>query len=324
MILTADIGATKTVLAQASAAPGGVTLAAVRRFENREYSSFDSILKAYLADVAAPAVSALGVAVAGPVAGDRCRLTNLSWDIDGAALARQFAFTRVILLNDLAAAGYGLEVISNDALMTINRGEGDRQGNSVLLSPGTGLGESIIHVAGGRRIPIATEGGHADFAPFDGVTARLWKFLKKDFSRVSVEDLLSGPGIHNIFRFLLSESGIEPDDQLARDLATDPGARITNRALEGRDSTAVWTIRLFWDILAAESGNMALKAMATGGVYLGGGIIPRILPLLDAPRFVSVFSDKGRHQILLQAMPVHAVTDTALPLHGMAQYLVDS
>jgi glucokinase len=259
------------------------------------------------------------LAVAGPVIKDECVLTNLSMKIDGRSFLQRDNIRRVKLLNDLEASAYGLMAVPDNGMICIHKGK-RREGNQVLISPGTGLGESIVHAIDGRLIPLASEGGHADFAPFNGATERLWSFLRRTGSRVSVEDVLSGTGIHNIFRFLLAEEGIEIDENLKKQLKSNPGLVITERALKEKDQLSYRSIQLFIDILAAEAGNMALKAMSVGGIYLGGGIVPRLLPIIDRPKFVSIMSEKGKHKSILEEISIYIVTDTLLPIYGAAWY----
>ncbi len=322
MQIVADVGGTKTALAQVSSGAAGITLSSIRLFINEEFSSFDAVLGAYLGYISCEQVTALGVAVAGPVTSNRCDMTNLPWVVDGEQLRHRFNVKKIVLHNDLVASGYGLEVISDEALSAIRPGNSDPDGNRVLISPGTGLGETIIHATGTGRIPIPSEGGHADFAPIDGTTARLWSFMKRRQVRVPVEDLLSGSGINNIFRFLVSESGDKLDPEVEKRISARPGAAVYNRAIEDHDPMCVRTIHLFLDILAAEAGNMALKVLATGGVYFGGGIMPRLLPLLDRQRFVSIFIAKGKHRDLLAKIPLSVVTDTNLPLYGAGYHML--
>jgi glucokinase len=319
--LVADIGGTKTVLALVTHQENAVKLDSLRRYSSRRHRSFEDMLDEYLSHISPVEISSLCVAVAGVVVDNRCRLSNLSMEIDGESLRRQKGFKQVFLINDLAASGYGLDVIPPGSADTIHQGTSEPGGNQVLISPGTGLGESIIHAVGGKYIPVASEGGHADFAPFDGRTERLWAFLKRKQNRVAVEDCLSGPGIYNIFQFLLVENGVELEDARRQELANEPGVKISSWAIDGGDRLALETISLFLDILAAEAGNMALKAWSTGGAYIGGGIIPALLSLVDSQRFASVFSAKGIHQPLLERIPIYAITDTDLPLYGAARYI---
>lgn len=320
MVLVADIGGTKAVLAIASEKNGRITLSSRKRYPVASHGSLDSVFDAYLEQYPEVKPEILSVAAAGPVDGTFCRMTNIDWEIDGKALASKYRLKRVHLMNDLMASGYGLDFVEADKVIMIHQGEGVRAGNRLVISPGTGLGEAIIHYIDKRHVPIASEGGLVDFAPFDGMTYRLSEFLRRGRSRVTEEDTLSGPGIYNIFTFIVSESGTELTPEAERALATDPGAVVTGWALDGSDCRAVQTLALFLDILASEAGNMALKCLARGGVFIGGGIVPRILPLIDQTRFAKHFADKEPHTDLLRSIPVMAVTDTDLPLYGAAAY----
>lgn len=322
MHIVADIGGTKTVVALAAMENGRISLNSAHRFRNEDYASFEAVLAGFLSTVSDEEIAGLGISIAGVVKNNECRMTNLDWIVDARELRDRFDIKKVYLHNDLAAAGYGLEVIPVTALEKIGGRDGPDFANRVLISPGTGLGECIIHAVDGTYIPVASEGGHADFAPFDGTTGRLWKFLKQRQARVSFEDVLSGQGISNIFRFLVSESGNKLDTAMEDKLDSRPGSLVADRAAHDHDPLSIHAIKLFFDILAAEGGNMAMKCLAIGGVYFGGGIIPRLLPFLDKNRFRTVFADKGKHQKLLETIPLWVVTDTGLPLYGVAFHLL--
>jgi glucokinase len=324
MFLTADIGGTKSILAVATWQDRRIVLSSIKLYLSHQYASLESVIDTYLAEFPEVLPTSLCAAVAGPVMDNRCSLTNINMEIDAESLKRRESIERVVLINDLTAAGYGLEVLPDSGLETIHNGDGAKSGNRVLVSPGTGLGESIIHDMADRFVPLPSEGGHADFAPFDGMTFRLWSFMRRNLSRVSIESVLSGPGIYNIYRFLVSENGQEIDDELKPGRTDAPGPLIARRAIEKAEPLALETISLFFDILAAESGNMALNAMASGGIYLGGGIVPYLLPLMDRKRFATVLADKGVHQRLLEKFPIQVVTDTRLPLYGAANYIMFS
>lgn len=324
MVIVADLGATKAVLAVASLSADRFVLASIRRYECHNYHCFEDILEQYLEDVTPERVSSLCLGAAGVVRDNQCRVTNLSWTIDGNDLSRRFGFGRVVILNDLVAGGYGLEALPQEGTEIINSGELTATGNRVLISPGTGLGETIISLIDGRYHPIASEGGHVDFAPFDGVSGRLWAYMKNLKEAVSVEDFLSGPGFHNIFNFVLGEAGCKPDERSDGEMRFHPGPAITKRALSENDPLAMRTVHIFLDICAAEAGNMALKGMATGGVFIGGGIIPHLLPILDKGRFVNCFSNKGKHRAMLEKIPIKVVTDINLPLYGAAYYVLSA
>lgn len=321
MIMVADVGATKTVIACASGGPGGLVLASAHKFHNDQYDSFESVLAAYIKAGGIGSMSAIGVAAAGAVVEGTCRLTNLEWTIDTGSLAAGFGFSRVVILNDLQAGAYGIDYLSEDAFETIHPGQPSTFGNRVLISPGTGLGEAIIHGHNGRYFPIAGEGGHADFAPYNGETVRLWEYIHRARGSVRVEDLLSGPGIAAIYNFL-TEEGDGIDETVALD--PFPEQTITRRALSGEDGTAIRTVRLFFDILAAEARIMALKTLSVGGVFFGGGVIPRLTTLLDRARFLGLFCGSGPHRELLSRIPLRVITDTDLPLYGAAAFILST
>lgn len=320
MLITCDVGGTKTVFASVAGNPGAIILASVKRYENEAFSSFEEALKTYLEDVSFGPVKMLVIAVAGVVTDNICSMSNLNWHIDGDRIRQEFSVDKVHLLNDLLSAAYGINCLGEDSLESIHEGSVDPSGNRVLISPGTGLGESIIHVVDGRHIPIASEGGHADFAPTDGATYRLWEYLRRIHGRVSVEDVVSGTGLFNIYSFLADDAGEKIDEAII--LSTQPGGIITERALENTDTIACRTIELFLDALASEAGCMALKVMASGGVYLGGGFLHRLLSTIDKERFARVFADKGVHQKWLEQYPVSVIIDTELPLYGGAEFIL--
>ena len=318
MVIAADVGGTKTVFASVSGTPGSLILSSVKRYENEQFSSFSQALSTYIEDVSFGPVSVLSIAAAGPVAGDECRLTNLNWEINARSLATEFSIEKVYLINDLFAAAFGVEDLCDDSFEEINPGAMNPEGNRVIVSPGTGLGESIIHGVDGHPVAIPGEGGHVDFAPIDGTTMRLWEFLKRSQARVSVEDILSGPGLFNIYSFLAYDAGVKVDESII--LSAQPGSIITERGLSRKDILAYHALLLFLDVLAAEAGNMALKVLASGGVYIGGGIVPRLISILRRQRFREVFADKGQHQKLLESYPVNIIVDTELPLYGAGEY----
>jgi len=322
MVIVGDVGGTKIMMATATMASAHIQLQSIKRYEARDYRRFDDIVADYLSHISDNGSRELCVGVAGPIKGNRTIMTNLDWTIDGSALAGTFGFERAVIINDLVASGNGLGYVPGDSLAAIHEGKAVGGGNRVLVSPGTGLGESILLHHDSHYLPVASEGGHVDFAPFDGRSGRLWHFVMSERGRVSVEDVLSGPGLYTIFKFITLESGRTISDELQDELRVNPGLVITNHALEGTDPDAVASAGLFLDILAAEAGNMALKGLALGGVYLGGGIIPRLMPLVDRQRFLHIFSNKGKHADLLAGVPIWAVMDTNLPLYGSAGFLL--
>lgn len=321
MILVADVGGTKTVFASVSGEPGDIILSSVKRYENEAYPSFEEALDAYISDVSFGQVQTLVVAAAGIVDDNVCRMTNLNWTVDGPALKATRGIRDVFIINDLMAAANGVNCLGPDSLETIWEGTPQENANQVVVSPGTGLGESIIHSVDGAPKPIAGEGGHVDFAPFNGTTKRLWEFVRRDRARVSIEDILAGPGLFTIYSFLAYEASEEVDEAII--LSAHPGGIIVDRSLEKTDPIAVATLQVFLDVLAAEAGNLALKVLAAGGVFIGGGIIPRLMPILDKERFARVFADKGMHRDILATYPIHIIIDTETPLYGAGEFALN-
>jgi glucokinase len=320
MVITADIGATKTVLAQAHNNDGTITLESVKRYEGRRYATFESVVEQYLRDTGPAGVSELCIGAAGVVADNRCVVTYRDWIVDGADLARRFGFKRVMIMNDLQAAGYGLDFLPESAFETINLGKPLNHETRAMISPGTGLGTTIIPNIDGRYYPIASEGGHAGFASFDGATRRLWEFARQTRPHVSWETFLSGSGFGLLYRFLAADGGLEIPPEVEKELDDDPGRAVTALALDKRDPLAVMAVGFFFDILASTAGDLTLMGMARGGVYIGGGIVPKISGLVNKDRFVTAFSDKGVHEALLREIPIKIVMDPLLPLYGAAGY----
>lgn len=322
MILAADIGGTKTLVALFDKSPNGLRRVREARFASREHGSFEEILKTFLRE-AAPQLDVACVGVAGPVDGGRSRATYLPWELDEQALARTLRVRRVRLLNDVQAAAYGMLHLSSDDFAVLHAGAQDENhGNIAVIAAGTGLGESLLFWDGERYCPIASEGGHVDFAPRTARETALLQYLQGKYGpHVSYERVLSGSGVFDLYRFL-RESASEPEPEwLSHDLADgDRSAAIAGAALAGRDPTCVQALEMFAAIYGAEAGNVALKFLATGGVIVAGGIAPRILPVLEQGRFVTAFLAKGRDETLLRQIPVKVALNTRAPLLGAAHY----
>lgn len=316
MILAGDIGGTNTRLALFET-PGGSgvspekglgrqALVVEERFPSREHATLDEIVRAFVAKHGAR-VEAACFGIAGPVKGGRSETTNLPWVVDARRLAGELGTERVGLVNDLEANAHGIAELAPADFHVLNAGAAGAAGNAAVISAGTGLGEAGLAWDGARHHPFASEGGHADFAPRGDLEIELWRFLTKEFrlSHVSWERVLSGPGLVNIHRFLGG--------------ALDSAAAISAAAAAGRDRAAVQALDLFVSIYGAEAGNLALKVMATGGVFVGGGIAPKILPKLAEGGFVEAFVAKGRMRGLLEAIPVRVVLNDRAALLGAAR-----
>ena len=318
-VLAGDVGGTKTALALFETGAGALRLVRDETLPSRGFGTLEVAIERFLGAGPRPSIEAVCLGVAGPVVEGRCVATNLPWVIDERTLAAAIPAATVRLLNDLEVAAHGVLALPASEVQTLQAGT-RRRGHMVLIAAGTGLGEALIVQDGERRIVIASEGGHADFAPRDDVEEDLLRFLRKEFGRVSFERILSGPGLFNVYRFL-RDTGWAPESAAVaeRMRAGDPGAVITEMALAGRDPMCVKALDIFVSVYGAEAGNLALKAMAVGGVLVGGGIAPRILPRLTTGGFVAAFRDKGRLATLMDAMPIHVALNPRAPLLGAAQ-----
>lgn len=302
MILAGDIGGTNTRLALVDADPRSP--AALEIYPSGAHSSLEEMVHAFRA-VHPAELSAAAFGVAGPVRDGRVQVTNVAWPVDGASLARELGLERVLLLNDLEANAWGLAALGADDLHVLSDGAPGATGNAAVCSAGTGLGEAGLYWDGERHWPFACEGGHTDFAPLNEQQEGLREFLAAQYGHVSYERVCSGLGLVNIYRYLAGGCDLT-------------AAEISRLALAREDATAVAALDLMVEIYGAEAGNVALKLMATGGVYLGGGIPPRILPKLEDGSFLRAFTAKGRFDGLLAAIPVRVILNDRTALMGAA------
>ena len=319
VILAGDIGGTKAQLALFASGSAPRSPATEDRFPTHGSPSLEAILRGFLEQAGArPTRCVLGIA--GPVHDNTCITTNLPWHVDGAQLSAALG-APVTLLNDLEATAHGLSTLSGDDLQVLQPGI-STTGNRALIAAGTGLGEAILMWDGSRWLPMASEGGHTDFAPRDQLEDDLLHWLRGKYGRVSYERVLSGPGLADLYRFFRhSRLGDEPAEIAIRfDHADQPAAIVTETALDGSCERARLTLDCFVSIYGAEAGNLALKAMALGGVFVGGGIAPRMLPALSRGGFVRAFFEKGRLSPLLTRIPVSVVLDAKTALWGAAAY----
>ena len=322
-ILAGDIGGTKTVLGlYPSDDAAGSTPIVTETYPSRSYPDLESILTAFRENHPDP-VAAASFAVAGPVRGKRAEVTNLPWTIDAATISREFGFGHVDLWNDLEALAASVPHLPASSLHTLASGRPATQGAIAVLAPGTGLGQAFLAWNGSRYAAHPSEGGHADFAPFDPITTRLLTFLWDRFDHVSVERVCSGSGLPDLYRFLRDGEGLAEDSAMADRIAQcdDPTPCIVDAALEQESALCLRTVELLTRILAAEAGNLALKTLSTGGLYLGGGMPPKLLPFLDSDLFRTAFLAKGRFAGLLDEMPIHVILDPRAVLHGAALHV---
>jgi glucokinase len=318
MILAGDIGGTHTRLALFDADPH--VPVASETYASGEHAGLVEVLQAFLADRAA-SIDGAGFAVAGPVSGGRAKTTNLAWPVDAAQLADVLGLASVDLVNDLYANAYGIAELAPEDLVTLNPGDPSVGGNAAVISAGTGLGEAGLYWDGERYDAFASEGGHCDFAPRTELEIELLRFLARDGAHVSYEHVCSGIGLVNVYRFLRARSATGEPTWLTEALARGEGAAaIGEAAVACRDEVCQQALALMVSIYGAEAGNLALKLLATGGVYLGGGIAPRILPQLREGGFLAAFTDKGRFAPLLERIPIHVIVNDRTALLGAARY----
>jgi glucokinase len=319
MILAGDVGGTHTRLAWCEASGAHVTIEVVAVYPSRDYESLGDIVRNFVSEH--PHVArAAAFGVAGPVRDGRSKISNLSWEVDEANLARLLGLPRVVVANDLEATAYGIASLEEGDLVPLNRGEPEREGNEALIAPGTGLGEAGLHWEGDCHRPFASEGGHSDFAPRDEFECELLLFLSKDREHVSCERVISGRGLYNIYRFLRDSRRAEEPATLRDEIVDgDPSPVISRHGLSGRFEICVEALDRFVSLFGAEAGNLALKLLSTGGVFVGGGIAPKILPKLQDGRFLESFTRKGRMAPLLARMPVRVITNDLCALLGAAR-----
>jgi glucokinase len=319
VLLAGDIGATKTSLGIYSTEKGPREPIVEGTFPSDRYSSLEVLVGEFLAQ-SNLAVERAVFGVAGPVMSGQATITNLSWVVDEAQLKKKLDLTSVLLLNDLKALAQGVPLLEPEDLYTLNKGEPTPGGTKAVIAPGTGLGEAFLTWDGSQYRAYASEGGHADFAP----TNPLLHYLQGKWGHVSYERICSGMGLPNIYAYLKESGHAEEPAWLAEQLAAadDPTPIIVNAALDGKTPCELCKagLTLFVSVLGAEAGNMALKVLATGGVYLGGGIPPRILPALKQEGFVPAFLNKGRLSDFLKNVPVYVVLNPKLALIGAAFY----
>jgi glucokinase len=322
MILAGDVGGTKTVLALFERS-GELHPVRDATFASREHGSLEEMLAKFLGDPPRVRLEGACLGVAGPVIDGKCGITNLDWQLDEETLAVVLRVPRVTLLNDLEATAYGMLCLSPHELLPLHPPHvAARRGNAAVIAAGTGLGEGILFWDGTRYQAIASEGGHADFAPRTEREIALLRCLREEsIGHVSYERVLTGSGLVRLYRFLRRERGEPEPAWLAQRLgAGDPSVAVTEVGLAGEDAACVDALNWFSEIYGAEAGNLALKSLAVGGVFVGGGIAPKILPVLQNGSFMRGFVDKGRFADLLRTISVKIATNPRAALLGAAHH----
>lgn len=318
MILAGDIGGTKTLIGVFDPAPRRPIPRAIRAYPTTGHPSLVAIIETFLAEErpAGPIASA-AFGVAGPVIDQSAQMTNVEWRVDAAELVRRFGFSAVRLLNDLEAMAYAVPVLEGVELHTLQTGEWRPEGNMAIIAAGTGLGGSMLHRVDGRYVPVPSEIGHSDFPARTDRELEFVRFARSRFDRAEVEHVLSGPGLVNLWQFTHQHG---PCAAISATPEAALPAEISRAALEHACERCRQALDMFVDAYGAVAGNLALTAVTTGGIFVGGGIAPRILPALTPGRFVQAFNDKGPMRGLLERIPVHVILNADAGLLGAAVY----
>ena len=318
MILAGDVGGTKCNLALFSEKDGKLTPVFKQRFASKEFAQFDRIVREFALQasphIAADPVTAAGFGIAGPVLNNSVRATNLPWTVDAASLAKELQVEHIVLLNDLGATGHSIEHLPPEEFCVLNEGKAEPGGTRALLTAGTGLGQSFLVWNGSRYQVVPSEGGHSDFAPHSEEQIELLRFMRRRYPQVSWELILSGRGFRTLHEFLSStvkHASFEDPD-------ADPAPEITRRALEKSCPVCVETLNLWMAIYGAEAGNLALKVLSLGGVYVAGGIAVKVLEKMKDGTFIQAFKDKWKFEGLMSNIPVSVILNENAPLLGAA------
>ena len=326
MLIAGDIGGTKTDLAVYSAESGPHTPLAQTEVHSADYPSLQAMVREFLAQVKM-SVDVASFDVAGPVINGHVKTTNLPWVMDESTLANELDLKAAHLLNDLEAVARAVPALRAQDVITINKGEPIANGPIAVIAPGTGLGESFLTWDGSQYLANGSEGGHSDFAPTDERQIRLLRYLLPRFGHVGVERVCSGIGLPNIYEFLRDEENIPERPDIAQSIASakDHTKTIVEAAFDPQNpcELCLATLEVLVSILASEAGNLALKVLATGGVYLAGGVALHLAKLLQRPQFVESFTRKGRFKDLMERMPIHLIT-TRAALVGAATFGLQS
>ena len=322
MILAGDIGGTNARLAYFVSQNGHLTVAAEGVFPSRAHRGLDEIVTQFVnAQQQRPDVACFGVA--GPVRNGKVETSNLPWTVEASLIAAELHLPCALLINDLEANAWGIQDLAEKDFVSLNQVKTPASGNQAVIAAGTGLGEAGLYWDGRKYHAFACEGGHADFAPRNEQEIKLLRYLLARYEHVSYERIISGPGLVNVYQFLRDTDRAQEPNWLAEQIrGGDPAAAISGAALSGKSGLAEQTIDLWISIYGAEAGNLALKLKATGGVFLGGGIAPKILPKLAGPLFMQSFLGKGRLQALLENIPVKVITNDNAALIGAARCAV--
>jgi len=320
-VLAGDVGGTKTNLAIFQATKNAVKVILEKKYHSAKYKSCIDIIEQFIKEEKLAKPDRICLGVAGPVVNGKVEITNLDWFLDIKEVIQRIRVTEVSLINDLEATAYGLAALTPKDLITIHKGNDKNKGNIAIIAPGTGLGEAGLYWDGNFYHPFPTEGGHTDFCPRTDLDFALHHFLQKKYGIVSWEKVVAGPGIHDIYLFLRTKKKTkEPSWLAAAFKKEDPSSVISHAGLHNKDKVCVEAMQLFVRFLARESSNLVLKMKATGGLFLGGGIPPKIAPLLKKKFFFENYLNCDRMQNLVKDVPIKIIANDKTALLGAAYY----
>jgi glucokinase len=320
-MLAGDVGGTNTRLGLFRVEENYPVFDDIRIFSSAAFPDLESVVEEYL-KTKKVRVSGACFGIAGPVDDGKCQATNIPWKVSESDLKNAFSWTYVLLINDLAALGAAMHFLKKEELFVLQQGVQGKKGHRGLIAPGTGLGMSLMVKVRDGYIPVPSEGGHMDFAPKREQEVELWRYLHRAIGHVSVERIISGPGLVNLYRWLISKNETEIPKWLEEKMRVeDPARVISEAALSGDDPFCRQALEMFVSVLGAVAGNVALMGLTYGGIYLGGGIVPKILQVLKEEHFLHSFSDKGRFSSLLKSIPVYVILNDQAALLGAAVHL---
>lgn len=325
-ILSGDIGGTKARFQFSTYEDGKLTCIGVKRYASKDYHDILIFITKFMEEIGEPItrIDAACFAVAGPILDGRVQLTNLPWGIDEAEVSKALNIKKVRLLNDFCASGYGIDALTEEQLYTLQLGRPQEHAPKAIIGAGTGLGVAVMNWVNKGYTVMSTEGGHVDFAPTDDIQMELLSYLRKKYHRVSSERVLSGQGLVNIYRFVRDHPifNEEENPDLRYEITvSDAAAAIYKFATENKDPLAIRALTIFTQVYAAQVGNLALTVLPFGGLYIAGGIAPKILNQLKSDMFNERYFDKGRMSQLLTHVPLHVVLDPGVELKGAAMYV---
>lgn len=320
IILAGDIGGTKTLLQLVEKTAGQIAIIAELKYDSHAYPNFYHVLASFRRDThCTSTIDAACIGVAGPVDGQYASVTNLPWELDTILIETQHSIKRVAMLNDFQVIGYGIDSLVSKDLFVVQKGKPVKHGARAIIGAGTGLGEGLLVWQKDRYTVLPSQGGHVDFAPTNDRQDRLLQFMRKQYAQVSCELLLSGPGLENIYRFLYYDNQHKGGSEKKHKEMLS-ASQITQAALASSNELAVQALRLFLSIYGAQAGNLALTTMATGGVFIAGGIAPRIKQLFLQDDFISAFHAKGKMESLMPNFPITLIDNPRVGLLGAQQY----